>query len=160
MTFLTKTSRRFALAALCFLLAQAWHRRPAAEPEPLFISQDGLLLDLDASRGVVPEDGGRVGKWLNQVVGNGAREFLLQDKGRTERGSGRPTLRTDVKELGGKSSVVFRQQELVCADEDTFDRLTTGQGHTWVVLMALDEQRVGLKDVNSFFGNSAQRRQV
>jgi len=134
------------------LLAQAWHRLPAAVPEPL-IPQEGLLLDLDASRGVVPEDGGRVGKWVNQVVTNGAREFLPQDKGRTERGSGRPTLRTDVKELGGKSSVVFRQQELVCADEDTFDRLTTGQGHTWVVLMALDEQRVGLKDVNSFFGN-------
>ncbi len=49
--------------------------------------------------------------------------------------------------------LVFRQQELLCADEDTFDGLTTGKGHTWIARVALDEQRVGLKDVNSFFGN-------
>ncbi|WP_367873988.1 hypothetical protein [Luteolibacter sp. Populi] len=48
---------------------------------------------------------------------------------------------------------MFRQQELVCLDEDAFDGLTTGKGHTWVAVISVYEQRVGLKDVNSFFGN-------
>ena len=38
-------------------------------------------------------------------------------------------------------------------DEDAFDGLTTGKGHSWVAVIAVHEQRVGLKDVNSFFGN-------
>ena len=37
--------------------------------------------------------------------------------------------------------------------EDTFDGLITGRGHTWVALVAMHDKRVGLKDVNSFFGN-------
>jgi hypothetical protein len=49
--------------------------------------------------------------------------------------------------------LVFCQQELVCLDEDRFDRLTTGSGHTWVAIVAPHPQRVGLKNVNSFFGN-------
>ena len=147
-----------ACLASILLLACAVGFAPAAEtPEPSAaadqLPRDGLLLDLDASRGVVLEDGDRVGKWLNQAPGNQAREFVRQDQGRPEAGAGRPTLRAAVPELGGKSSVVFRQQELVCADEDTFDGLTTGRGHTWVALIAMHEQRVGFKDLNSFFGN-------
>ncbi len=117
------------------------------------LPQDRLLLDLDAGAGVEVEDGGRVRRWLNQAPGAAAREFLPQPAGRAEPGSGRPTLRGAVPELGGKSSLIFRQQELVCADEDTFDHLTTGPGHTWAAVIMMDEQRVGLQDVNSFFGN-------
>jgi hypothetical protein len=112
-----------------------------------------LVLDLDAEKGVHLEDGDRVGKWVNQIADVAAKDFVKQDKGRKEPGSGRPSLRKAVPELGGKAAVVFRQQELVCMDEDTFDGLTTGKGHTWITVLAVYPQRVGLKDVNSFFGN-------
>ena len=114
---------------------------------------DGLILDLDATRGVVVEDGDRVSKWQNQVPDFAAREFVKRDEGRKEMGSGRPRLRASVPELGGAASVVFAQQELVCLEEDAFDGLSCGKGCTWVAVLAVHDQRVGLKDVNSFFGN-------
>lgn len=114
---------------------------------------DGPILDLDAEKGLTLEDGDRVAKWTSQAEGAPAYEFVKRDEGRKDAGSGRPALRRDVKELGGKSSLVFLQQELVCLDEDAFDGLTTGKGHTWFVVLAVHPQRVGLKDVNSFFGN-------
>lgn len=117
------------------------------------LPQAGLLLDLDASKGVSLEDGNAVGAWENQVADAKPRLFIKRDAGRKEAGSGRPTLRDAVPELGGKPALVFRQQELVCMDEDAFDGLTTGKGHTWLVVIAVHPQRVGLKDVNSFFGN-------
>jgi hypothetical protein len=118
----------------------------AAEPA-------GLIVDLNAAKGLVIEDGDRVAKWTSEVAGAPAREFVKRDQGRKEPGSGRPTLRKDVKELNGKPALLFLQQELTCMEEDTFDNLTTGGGHTWFVVLAIHEQRVGLKDVNSFFGN-------
>ena len=51
------------------------------------------------------------------------------------------------------AALEFLQQELVCADEDAFDTLTTGAGHTWAAVVSVRPQRVGVKDVNSFFGN-------
>jgi hypothetical protein len=50
-------------------------------------------------------------------------------------------------------SLAFRQQELVCHDESAFDGLIRGDGCTWVAVIKVYPQRVGLKDVNSFFGN-------
>lgn len=117
------------------------------------IPTSALVLDLDASRGLTLEDGNRVSSWSNQAPGKAARDFVKRDKGRKEAGSGRPTLRKNVKELGGKPSLVFLQQELVCMDEDAFDSLTTGSGNTWVGVIAVHDQGPGLKDVNSFFGN-------
>ena len=112
-----------------------------------------VLLDLDAEKGVTVEDGNRVSAWTNQAPGKKAHKFVQRDEGRQNPGSGRPTLRRGVAELRGKSAIVFQQQELVCMDEDSFDGLTTGKGHTWLVVLAPSRQRVGLKDVNSFFGN-------
>lgn len=117
------------------------------------LPQEGLLLDLDAAKGLKLEDAGRVASWENQVAGGKARLFVKRDEGRKEKGSGRPTLRTDIPELGGKPALVFRRQELVCMDEDSFDGLTTGKGHTWLAVIAVHPQQAGLKDVNSFFGN-------
>ncbi len=113
----------------------------------------GLVLDLNADRGVTIEDGKRVTIWRNQVSDFAAQDFVCRDQGRKERGSGRPTLRTSIKELRDHNALSFRQQELVCLDEDAFDALTQGDGCTWFAVLAPDEQRVGLKDVNSFFGN-------
>ncbi|MEO8352444.1 MAG: sialate O-acetylesterase, partial [Chthoniobacteraceae bacterium] len=111
------------------------------------------ILDLDADRGVTLVDGDRVSRWQNQVSGFAARDFIQRDEGRLEPGLGRPTLRKAITELNGHSALVFRQQELVCMDEDSFDALTQGHGCTWVAVLAAHEQRVGLEDVNSFFGN-------
>lgn len=111
----------------------------------------GLVIDLDAAKGLRVEDGNRVAGWTSQ--GEGGYIFVQRDEGRVEPGGGRPTLRKSVPELGGKPALVFRQQELVCLDEDAFDGLSTGKGHTWIALLAAHEQRVGLEDVNSFFGN-------
>lgn len=118
----------------------------AAEPA-------GLILDLDAAKGLTLEDGDRVAQWTSEVPGTPPRVFVKRDQGRKEPGSGRPTLRPQIKELGGKPALVFLQQELTCLEEDAFDKLTTGSGHTWFVVIATRPQRVGLQDVNSFFGN-------
>lgn len=120
-----------------------------AEPLPV----NGLVLDLDAEKGVVVEDGNRVRTWTNQAPGAVAKEFVKRDEGRKEAGGGRPTWLGKLAQLGGKAALDFRQQELVAMDEDAFDGLTTGKGHTWLAVISVDEQRVGLKDVNSFFGN-------
>lgn len=113
----------------------------------------GLVLDLDAMKGLTVVDGDKVTVWKNQVVGVAARDFIHRDEGRKVAGSGRPALRASVPALNGKPSLVFRRQELVCMDEDFFDSLTTGKGHTWIAVMAVHRQQAGLKDVNSFFGN-------
>lgn len=117
------------------------------------LPEKGLLLDLDAAKGLTLEDGDKVSAWENQAPAAKAKLFVKQDEGRKEKGSGRPTLRPAIPELNGKPALVFRRQELVCMDEDTFDRLTTGQGHTWLAVIAVFPQQDGLKDVNSFFGN-------
>lgn len=129
------------------LLSLAWSAVASALPPR------GLIVDLDAARGVVCDDQGRVLCWQNQREGVRAKHFVARDEGRSEPKSGCPTRRLDVPELGGKPTLRFRQQELVCLDEDDFDELTQGKGHTWIAILAAHPQRVGLKNVNSFFGN-------
>lgn len=135
-----------AILAGCLLASSTF----AEEASPS-IPKDKLILDLDASKGVEVEDGDRVFSWRNQAPSHPEMVFLKQDKGREEAGSGRPSLRPNA--ANGKPAVVFLQQELIGSDEDTFDGLTTGKGHTWIAVIAVHEQRLGVKDVNSFFGN-------
>ncbi len=117
------------------------------------IASKGLILDLDADKGVEVEDGDRVVKWSNQIPTSAARDFVKQDAGRKQPGSGRPTLRRSVEAIGGHDTLVFRRQELVNHDEDAFDHLLTGSGYTWIAVISVYKQIVQLKDVNSFFGN-------
>ncbi len=117
------------------------------------IVENGLVLDLNADKGVEVEDGDRVVKWANQVGSFAAKDFLKRDKGRQEAGSGRPTLKKNVAAVNGHNTLVFRRQELVNHDEDAFDHLLTGSGYTWLTVISAHEQAVQLKDVNSFFGN-------
>lgn len=116
-----------------------------AEPLPPGLPAAGLVLDLDAARGHAPVNG-LVAAWTNQAPGT-AHAFV------TRRPDGAPALRPAVPELGGKPALVFDKKELVCLDEDAFDALTTGGGHTWLAVVAVHDQRPGLKDVNSIFGN-------
>lgn len=124
-----------------------------AGDEKSVLPQEGLILDLDAAKGLVIEDGNRVAAWRNQAKAAPDLVFEKQDKGRKEPGSGRPSVLENAIAENGKPSLIFHQQELVCADEDFFDALSTGKGHTWIAVIAVHEQRVGVKDVNSFFGN-------
>lgn len=117
------------------------------------IATKGLILDLNADKGVEVEDGDRVVKWTNQVTTFAARDFLKQGQGRKEPGSGRPTLKKSVAAIGGHDTLVFGRQELVNHDEDAFDHLLTGRGYTWIAVVAVYKQVVQLKDVHSFFGN-------
>ena len=133
---------RFLACLLCIHAASRAAELPAR----------GLMLDLDATKGVRMENDNRVAKWVSQVPGHHF-EFLPRDEGRKEPGSGRPTLRENVVEIGDAPALTFLQQELVCPDEDAFDSLTTGSGHTWAAVVAVHPQRLGLTDVNSFFGN-------
>lgn len=114
---------------------------------------EGLLLDLNADQGISLSDGDRISAWRNQSNVDDIKDFVQQDKGREAAGSGRPTLAMNLTELNGHSAVIFRRQELVNDNEEIFDSLIKGSGHTWVTVLRADEQVSGLKDVNSFFGN-------
>jgi hypothetical protein len=113
----------------------------------------GLIVELDADRGVEVENGDRVVKWTNQVTAFAAKDFVKQDEGRQEPGSGRPTLKKAVPAIGGHNTLIFRRQELVNHEEDALDHLLTGSGYTWFAVICVYEQAVQLKDVHSFFGN-------
>jgi hypothetical protein len=112
------------------------------------IPTTGLMVDLDPAKGVALDAQGRVTAWKSQAGPVEAREFVGQPKGRAEPTSGLPAV---VKEP--RTALSFRQQELVCPDEAAFDGLIRGSGCTWVAVIKVYPQRVGLKDVNSFFGN-------
>jgi len=117
------------------------------------VIKEGLVIDLDADRGVRVEDGNRVVRWSNQVASFRAKHFVHQDEGREKPGSGRPTLKKSVEALGGHDTVVFQRQELINHEEDALDHLLTGSGYTWFAVICVHRQVVQLKDVNSFFGN-------
>lgn len=114
---------------------------------------EGLFIDLDANVDVELENRNRVKAWRNQVNGNAANVFVKQDKGRKVPGSGRPTLKANIAKIGGNSTLVFKEQELLNMDEDACDHMMTGSGYTWLSVMCVYKQNVGKKDVNSFFGN-------
>jgi hypothetical protein len=113
----------------------------------------GLILDLDANRGVATEDNHLVVAWTNQVTSSPARAFVKQDEGRSIPGSGRPSLKRSVATIGGRDVLVFRRQELVNHHEDAFDHLITGSGYTWIAILRVYAQVPVLQDVNSIFGN-------
>jgi len=112
------------------------------------IPSTGLMVDLNASKGVTMDSQGRVAAWQSQAGPVAAHDFVGQPKGRADATSGLPTVAA-----GSAPALSFRQQELVCHDEAAFDGLIRGDGCTWVTVIKVYPQRVGLKDVNSFFGN-------
>lgn len=148
---------RIPLSGLCMLANVLF----ATSPIPSL--PEGLLLDLDAERGLTVAEDGFVTAWENQAPGNTARVFRSTDEGIRQQnpGSGRPRLRPEVPELGGHASLVFEEDELINFEEDAFDHLTTGSGYTWFTVLMPYETPLGdtefgiyrLQDVNSFIGN-------
>ena len=116
-------------------------------------TRKGLVLDLNADKAVMVEDGDRVVRWSNQVQNSPASDFVKRDEGRAVMGSGRPRLRLQNQEIRFHNTIIFNRQELVNHHEDAFDHLLTGSGYTWLAILAPYTQVPGLKDVSSFFGN-------
>ena len=115
------------------------------------VVREGLILDLDADRGVKVVDG-RVASWTNQVEWK-VMTFVATRDASHEKGTGHPTLKENVSAICDHNTIVFRRHELINGNEDAFDHLITGSGYTWFMAMSVYPQISGLKDVNSFFGN-------
>ncbi|ATP56130.1 hypothetical protein CPT03_06460 [Pedobacter ginsengisoli] len=120
---------------------------------PLIILQKGLIVDLDADKGVVVNEENKVEKWINQALTPVVKEFVKQDEGRKVKGSGMPSLRNKLSELNNHNTIAFNKQELIAHNEDAFDYLIRGSGYTWFCILRAGKQLGELKDVNSFFGN-------
>jgi hypothetical protein len=115
------------------------------------IVRKGLILDLDADRGIKMVNG-LVSSWKNQVDFK-ARIFKATRDASHKKGTGHPKLKQKVAAIGGHNTVVFKRQELINFNEYAFDHLITGSGYTWFAVMSVYKQVSGLKDVNTFFGN-------
>lgn len=115
--------------------------------------EEGLILDLNADKGLTLEGDSFVSCWKNQVKSFSAQDFVKRDKGRKVAGSGRPTLLKNSSELNGHNSIVFKESELVNMNEKAFDHLIKGSGYTWLVVLKPYKQTGKLKDVNAFLGN-------
>jgi hypothetical protein len=140
------------LTVLMMALADTAAVRAESHPKvKTEVVREGLILDLDANRGVKVVDG-RVASWINQVDWK-VKAFIATRGANHEKGTGHPTLKENVAAIRGHNTVVFGRHELINSDEDAFDHLITGSGYTWFVVMSVYPQVSGLKDVNSFFGN-------
>src|SRR5690606_7674888 len=157
------SSMSFLLKKICSRLLTAMLFVPAAayagyldgwtvQPDSLPVNK-GLILDLDADRGVIHNPDMRGEKWMNQVKTFPVQVFEKTDEGRPVKGSGMPALKRNIPQLNGHNAVVFKQQELLARDEDAFDHLITGSGYTWFCVLKAGTQPGELKDENSFFGN-------
>jgi hypothetical protein len=135
----------------CYIDTISFKGRSALS-EGTTIITDGLILDLDADKDVTVVEDDLVINWKNQVSDFPAQDFAQRDKGREVPGSGRPSLKKNIAELGGHNSVVFREDELICMDGDAFDHLITGGGYTWFFVMNAYAQVGKLEDVSVFFG--------
>jgi hypothetical protein len=147
-------SKHNAILSVVFLAALAGTACIPVESYPkakIEVVRKGLILDLDADRGIKMANG-RVVSWKNQVDFK-AKSFIATRDASHKKGTGQPALKEKVAAIGGHNTVVFRRQELINSDEDAFDRLITGSGYTWFAMMSVYSQVSGLKDVNSFFGN-------
>lgn len=118
---------------------------PATQPVAPEIVSKGLVVDLDADKGVELE-AGKVSSWKNQVQWK-AMDFV------GKRIDGRPSVKESVAGVGGHRTLDFEKQELVNYDEHDFDDFITCKGYTWVAVLTVHEQVTMEKDVDTFFGD-------
>jgi len=130
-----------------------WASQRSANLSPTTIETSGLIVDLNADKGVGLEDGNLVATWTNQVADSGSKDFKKRDEGRKQAGSGRPVLRRSVAALDGHNSLIFRESELVNENEDAFRSLICGRGYTWIALISPYAQIGRSPNVNVFLGN-------
>jgi hypothetical protein len=117
------------------------------------VPQSGLILDLDAAKGVECDTSNKVLSWNNQVIGARAQAFKPNPIGRTDPAAGVPTRLDSAISSGEHSTIQFNRQELINGDEDAFDHLIQGNGYTWLAVIAVYEQTSPVKNTHAFFGN-------
>lgn len=118
------------------------------------ITKVGLLVDLDADKGVTTAENNYVTQWTNQVKQAAALHFNYTNEGRKEPGSGRPQLNKEDPSINGHSSLIFRSDELINDNDEAFHGLTTGKGYTWfTVLKPYKQEGRGGIYPHAFFGN-------
>jgi len=101
-------SKYQAVVSVVFVMALAGTARVRAESQPkakIEVVQKGLILDLDADRGVKVVNG-RVASWRNQV-GWKAKIFTATRDASHKKGTGHPTLKEKVAAIGGHNTVIL-----------------------------------------------------
>lgn len=123
----------------------------------------GLVLDLNADRGLILEENKMVTSWTNQAPEPLAVDFRTTEEGRTktiisqdEPGTGRPSLMENSPEINGHNSLVFRENELINDNDEAFHGMMTGAGYTWFAVIKPYEQggpgKINSRYPNAFFG--------
>jgi hypothetical protein len=129
-------SKYQAVLSVVFVMALTGTARLRAKSHPKAKSEivcKGLILDLDADRGIKMANG-LVSSWKNQVDFK-ARTFVATRDASHKKGTGHPKLKEKVTAIGGHNTVVFKRQELINSNEDAFDHLITGSGYTWFAVI-------------------------
>jgi hypothetical protein len=143
------------LFILVFLVscANTQGKKGKADNRALLIPQKGLMLDLDATKGLKLNSVGRVLSWTNQVKTATAKIFKPNPIGRKNPERGIPSFLPKEKSVGKYPTIQFRCQELINHKEDVFDKLTQGTGHTWIGIIAVYDQTSDRSNTHAFFGN-------
>jgi hypothetical protein len=146
-----------------FLKIEGWEEAENnSKKYKLPISKD-LTLDLNADLGVTVEEDRMVTTWTNQAPYPKAVDFKITEEGRTktiitqqEIGTGRPTLSENKDEINGHNSLIFRENELINANDQAFHGMLTGGGYTWFAVIKPYKQagpgKINSKYPNAFFG--------
>jgi hypothetical protein len=120
----------------------------------------GLVLDLNADKGLTIEEDSMVTTWTNQAPRPKAVDFKITEEGRTktiisqeEPGTGRPILLKNSSEINGHNSLVFTEDELINDNDEAFHGMMTGGGYTWFAIIKPYEQR-GPGKINSGYPNA------
>lgn len=125
----------------------------SADEEAVTINKKGLILDLDAAAGVKISTENKVISWDNQVANFPAKTFAPNPIGRKQPEKGIPTYLPKEKSTGNSPTIHFDRQELINSDEDAFDGLIQGKGHTWICIMSVEDQLSKASNTHAFFGN-------
>ena len=88
-----------ALGGTCLIRAES-HQKAKSEAVP-----KGLILDLDADRGIKVVNG-RVTSWKNQVDWK-VKTFTATRDAKHKKGTGHPTLKEKVAAIGGHNTVIL-----------------------------------------------------
>lgn len=168
------------LASLFLMTLGAWAgsaRAESAGPVPV---TSGLVLDLDADKGVTADGSGKVSNWRNQVNNAPAQDFHERDADRAwiqnaalsnqihwgnyhhprsanggwtnPVASGKPRLLQNVDAINNHNALKFELDELHNDNDAAFDGLHTGSGYTWFVLVKPYPQSTNGAAPNAFFG--------
>src|SRR3546814_234273 len=101
----SKLPQSITMVLIAFLCLGLWPASVDQEVDSAALKK-GLVVDLDAERGVVAGADNRVEKWINQVESFAVKTFEKRDEGRRIKGSGMPLLKSEVLQQKNRRSAV------------------------------------------------------